>query len=142
MNDLGIKIRIASDDDGPTIGALAWDNGFRLKGVTWDRVYPYWLVAELKGDIVGAVQISHGIPVARIETLCMSEKLSHRERAICTRQILVVAMITLRSSGAQAVTSLVPFKLKSYKRLIKNRGGKVVDSGNSIMFPLDGDNYV
>ncbi|MEE8607502.1 MAG: hypothetical protein V3S55_07860, partial [Nitrospiraceae bacterium] len=61
---------------------------------------------------------------------------------ICTRQILVVAMITLRSSGAQAVTSLVPFKLKSYKRLIKNRGGKVVDSGNSIMFPLDGDNYV
>ena len=142
MIDLGIKIRIASDDDGPTIGALAWDNGFRLKGVTWDRVYPYWLVAELKGDIVGAVQISHGIPVARVETLCMSDKLSHRERAICARQILVVAMITLRSSGAQAVTSLVPFKLKSYKQLIKNRGGKVVDSGNMIMFPLYGDNNV
>lgn len=142
MNDLGIKIRIASDDDGPTIGALAWDNGFRLKGVTWDKVYPYWLVAELNGDIVGAVQISHGMPVARVETLCMSDKLSHRERAICARQILMAAMITLRSGGAQAITSLVPFKMKSYKRLIKRRGGKVVDSGNMIMFPLYGDNNV
>ncbi len=142
MNDLGIKIRVAADSDGPTIGALAWDNGFRLKGVTWDRVYPYWLVAELNHKIVGAVQISHGIPVARVETLCMDEKLSHRERAICARQILMAAMITLRSSGAQAITSLVPFKLKSYKRLIKNRGGKVVDSGNMIMFPLYGGNRV
>lgn len=142
MLDLGIKIRIASDEDGPTIGALAWDNGFRLKGVTWERVYPYWLVAELEGRIIGALQISHGIPVGRVETLCMADGLSHRERAICTRQILLAAMVILRSSGAQAFTSLVPFKLKSYKRLIKNRGGKVMDSGNMMIFPLYGGNNV
>ncbi len=142
MLDLGIKIRIAADADGPAIGQLAWDNGFQLEGVTWDRVYPYWLMAELHGELIGAVQISHGIPVARVETLCLSEKLTQRERAVCVRQILVAAMVTLRSTGAQAFTSLVPFKLKSYKRAIKNRGGKVMDSGNIMIFPLYGGEVV
>lgn len=136
MDDLGIKIRMASNEDGPRIGELAWRNGFQLTGITWDDVYPYWLVAEREGQLLGALQVCPGRPVGRLEILCLEDNLEHREKAITARQLLIAGTLTLRQNGSQAATSLVPFKMKGYKRLIKNRGGQVTDSGNMILFRL------
>ena len=136
MLDLGIKIRLASNEDGPRMADLAREGGFQMPHIRWDDVYPYWLLAERNHQILGMVQVCHGRPIGRMEMLCLDEKLEGRDRAICARQLLVAGCATLRQNGSQAVTSLVPFKLKSYKRMIKNRGGQVADSGNIILFPL------
>ncbi len=40
-----MKVRLASNDDGPRIGELARASGFGLEGIDWSSVHPFWLVA-------------------------------------------------------------------------------------------------
>ena len=142
-----ISIRLATNADGPEIGNLVWRGGFRVDGIDWSEVEPYWLVAEVSrqpsavsrqeikngAKIVGCLQVLPGKPIGRLEFLVVDEALGHRERATIARDLGIQGYATLKLAGAQAASNLVDFKNKSLKRILKKRGARVMGSGNMFL---------
>ena len=100
----------------------------------WSDIGPYWLIAfDEDHRIVGCVQMLVGKPLARIELLCVDERLDHPVRARAIRTLILRACEALRGAGAKAVAGTVPFALKSYKRVLKKRGAETMLQGNVMM---------
>lgn len=122
-------IRLATNADGPRIGELAEQNGF-IKDLDWTDIEPYWLVVENGRGVVGAVQVAPGKPCGRLEMLSTDPALERFERGRVVKALLDQGYATLTMGGAQIALGLIPFGLKSYKRVLKKRGAMVVTSGN------------
>ena len=61
-----IDVRLAQNEDGIAIAALIKEMGFAgIQDLDWSDIYPYWLVAEMDGEIVGAVERDHHLAVRR-----------------------------------------------------------------------------
>ena len=56
-------IRLARDSEGEDIRHILDEVGQIPEGLDWSRVYPYWLVAEHDGIIVGCAQVLPGFPL-------------------------------------------------------------------------------
>ena len=56
-------IRLAQDSEGEDIHHILDEVGQIPDGLDWSRVYPYWLVAEHDGIIVGCAQVLPGFPL-------------------------------------------------------------------------------
>ena len=124
------SIRLATNADGPAIGNLVEAGGFRVDGIDWTEVEPYWLVAENGVGIVGCLQVLPGKPIGRLEFLVVDDSLRHRERATIARDLGIQGYATLRLAGSQAASNMVPFNNKGFKRILKRRGARVMSSGN------------
>ena len=124
------EIRVATNDEGPEIGKLVWDNGFTVEGIDWTDIAPYWLSARIAEELVGAVQVLPGKPFGRIEILSVRTDLDPIVRARVVGDLLETAMEVVRISGGQIASGLIPFHHKHYKKALKKRGGQVFDSGN------------
>lgn len=124
------NIRIATDADGRAIGDLVWRGGFRVDGIDWSDIGPYWLVAENGAGIIGCLQVLPGKPIGRLEFLVVDDSLRHRERATIARDLSIQGYATLKLAGAQAASNLVNFGNKGLKRILKKRGARVMASGN------------
>ncbi len=125
-----MKVRVATNEDGPRIGELAASSGFAIEGIDWSRVHPFWLVAEREGEIVGAIQIILAKPIGWLEMLVLEPDLADIARARIVRRLASAGMTALKRFGAQLVMFSVPFDEKSYKRALKKRGAVVTSSGN------------
>ena len=124
-----MNIRLAQNSDGETIQALVQHAGFAIDGIDWSDVYPYWLVAENGAGVVGCIQVLPAKPIGHLEML--STRLDNpREKARVVKRLVFSGMAALKTSGAQIAMGTVPFKLKSYKRVLENRGAVVVSRGN------------
>ena len=132
MSMPGIQIRLAQNSDGPRIGELVWESGYMVEDVDWTDIYPYWLVAEWDGRLVGGLQVCLGKPMGRLELLSVEDALPHRINAMVKKSLILSGMATLHKDGAQLASALIPFEFKSYKRLLKKRGGKIIAQGNMI----------
>lgn len=130
-----IKCRMAKNAEGAVVGDLAERCGYDFKGwdIDWSDIEPFWVVAEVFGVMVGAVQVLPGKPVGRIEILCIEPEIQGMERALVVRTLTDFGQLVLRESGSQAAAGIIPFKMKSYKRVAKRRGWLVLVSGN-LMF--------
>jgi hypothetical protein len=115
-------LRIAENADGKAIGELAWSAGFTVEGVNWEDIYPYWLVAELHGGIVGAIQVLPGKPVGRLEMLCVDKSLRKRDRGKVVMALLYQALAVLELHGAKFASGFIPTEMQSYVRVISKRG--------------------
>ena len=131
-----IDVRLAQNPEGQQIAQLVKDSGFSIEGLSWDIVYPYWIVAEHEEIMVGAIQVCPSLPVGRLEMLSTANYMTHRVRAQTVKGLLLACLESLRQHGAQMVSGVIPFKMKAYKRMIRKRGGAVVASGNVIMWKL------
>ena len=129
----GTNIRLATNADGPEIGELVEAGGFRVDGIDWSDIEPYWLVAENGAGIIGCLQVLPGKPIGRIEFLVVDEGLSHRERALVSKALGIQGYATLKMAGSQAASNLVNFKDKGFKRILKRRGARVMASGNMFL---------
>ncbi len=128
-----MKVRVATNEDGPRIGELAASSGFAIEGIDWSRVHPFWLVAERDGGtIIGALQIILSCPIGWLEILSVDPALSHIQRAKTTKLLVESGLLSLKRFGAQIAMWSVPFELKSYKKALKKRGAVVVSSGNQM----------
>lgn len=138
-----IKVRMAKneDTDREILKTLVMGSGFRTTGLRWSEVSPYWLLAELDGEVKGCIQVCFGKPIGRIEFLCTDPHVYHRIRAVLVRDLLVAACATMKEFGCEAVIGTVPFEYKSYKKMLKDNGCVVVDSGNIIMKSLSEELY-
>lgn len=130
-------IRMARNAEGEQIRDLLVQNGFKAPPLRWDDVEPFWLVAEHEGLVVGCIQVLLAKPFGHLEMLATVQNLPHRVRAVLIRDLLAAGSATLQKGGAQYAVGLVPFEMKTWKRLLKRRGWKVVSSGNQVALSLE-----
>lgn len=127
-----VEIRVATNEEGPIVGKLIYENGLTIEGLNWSDISPYWLVAIVSGEIVGAIQTLPGKPFGRIEILSVKQDLEPLVRARVVGDLLENAVAVIRMFGGQVASGLIPFRHKYYKKVLKKRGGLVLDSGNII----------
>ena len=131
-----IDVRLAQNPEGQQIKQLATESGFGIEDLDWSIVYPYWIVAEHEAIMTGAIQVCPSLPVGRLEMLCTPRELSHRMRAQTVKSLLLAGLEALRQHGSTMASGIIPFEMKSYKRMVKKRGGMVVANGNVMMWKL------
>ena len=125
-------IRLALNEDGPRVEELASPQ--TGPGLDWSGIYPYWLVAEKEGKIIGCLNVALSKPVGRLDILAIDNSLSPHARGKAVRELILQGIATLKASGSTACLSIVPFKLKSYKRILKKHfNAVVVEQGNVII---------
>ena len=129
-----ISIRLATNDEGPIIKGFVAATGFVEDYLDWSQIFPFWLVAEVEGEIVGCLQVCPSRPIGRLEFLYTVPELSHKMRSLVVWQLIVTGKEVLRHEGAQLVSAVIPFELKSYKRLLKRRGAITALSGNLMVW--------
>lgn len=66
------KIRPAQDSEGEAIYKLLKEVGLVPEGLDWSRVYPSWIVAEYKNEIIGCAQVLPGKPLGHIGFLAVT----------------------------------------------------------------------
>jgi len=127
-----ITTRVAENRDIPRFKELMSDTGYEwLSELDWENMQT-WMVVEDDGVVEGIIQIFMGKPTAHLEHLIMREDLHPVRKSKLFKVLFLTAMAALRNSGAQMVIGTVPNELKSYKRMLKKRGGFVALSGNMI----------
>ena len=124
-----VNTRLAENKDGKKIKELVTSAGFNID-IPFDDIYPFWLVAEYENEIVGCIQTCIGKPIGRVEMLAAKKSLPHRICAIVVLQLLVTAINTLKQSGAVMASGVIPFTMKSYKRILRRYGCVTFATGN------------
>ena len=127
-----MKVRLATDDDGPRVGELARDSGFGVDGIDWSHVHPFWLVAERDGEVVGAIQIILSRPIGWLEMLSVAREISHREQAMAVKALVERGLLSLKVFGAQLAMGVAPSEMPGYQRILEKRGA--VDTGSGQTF--------
>lgn len=124
-----ITVGLATNSEGVEIQRLVEEAGFK-EDLDWQDIYPYWLIALHEDKIIGAIQVCLGKPIGRLEMLTTEKDLTGTQRAQVVALLLAQGIKTLKLHGVQMAAGLIDFKLKSYKKLIKRRGGWIMATGN------------
>jgi len=129
-----VKVRMAQDDEREHVASLVSKN-FRFHDweLSFKSVFPYWLVAEIAGEIVGTINIRISVPISSVEFLSMSDTLSHRERGVVAAMLTDSAQVLCAAAGAEGVSSMIPFEMESYLKVAERRG-YIVGARGSIVF--------
>lgn len=125
-----VQVRFATDAEGPAVGAIVKGAGHVVGGCDWSKVYPHWLVAIYRGDMVGVLQICYGIPVARLELLAFLPGVSYRARALAVKSLLSMGIVAAKKAGASMVSGCIPAAQQTFKEFLKTEGCKVLYQGN------------
>ena len=130
-----VSIRMATNDDGPAVGALVEASlpSVDLGKIDWSEVSPYWLVAEVDDQIVGCLQIALGKPFGHLEHLALVPDLPDRTKAKAVKAMVMRGLGMLTRHGAAFASFMVPFEMKSYARVLKRRGGVPIYRGNAFI---------
>jgi hypothetical protein len=139
-----VALRMATDEDGEQLKWLAEHQsspqaGLAIEGVEldWSAIGNHWVVAEgLVNNtvrIVGAAQITASRPVGHMEFMLTHADLSHRQKAVTVAYLLKYGASALFQLGIKAYVGIIPFEMKSYKKMLKKRGGVVLCSGNLLI---------
>ena len=133
-----LTIRVARNGDGETIKNILAKARFNdLDALKWDNIYPYWLVAERDGLIVGCLQMAPARPVGWLEYLGVEQEISLRDRSYVVRRLLETGYKMLKVHGANRVIGFIPFEERMYKRILKRNGLRVVASGNMLAMEIE-----
>jgi hypothetical protein len=134
-----IKARLAINEEGPRVAELAAQAGFVFSDweIDWSDIHPHWLVADHRGELLGCMQLCYGRPVGRLEILSVDTSLEKPVRAYVVNLIGRTAMKIMKDYGAQAVSAMIPFEMKGWKRWLKLRGGVTLVSGNLLLYRME-----
>jgi hypothetical protein len=134
-----VTVRLAKNEDGEKIAELARKGGFYFDDwdIDWSDIFPYWLVAEYKGEVVGCIQVLPGKPVGRLEMLGISPSVSRRLRSLAVRHLTSTGQLVIGMYGGQAASGMIPFELKSYKKVAQRRGWVVLSTGDLMLRRVD-----
>ncbi len=124
-----VNVRLATNDDGPVMAALYTAAGGPVS-VDWSEVYPHWLVAEIEGCTVGFVNVSPGKPFGRVEMLTLDPELGKSDRARVAKELGFAGLDVLKAFGTQVNIAVIPFKERSYKKILKRLKFWRIDGGN------------
>lgn len=122
-------VRLAVDGDGETVRQLVEKQHGMEGTLSWDRIAPYWLVAELDGQIVGALQTCPSRPVGRLEMLTVKRGTSHIAKVATVKALAYAGMAVVLAHGAQQVQMFVAEDLEEFREIMMDRGAVVLDTG-------------
>ena len=129
-----VKVRMAQDDDVKAVQGLLDEivdiGGWRP---TLDKIFPYWLVAEMAGEIVGIINLRISMPFSSVELLSIDSRVTQRERGEILLMLTDSAMAIAASAGSQAVTSMIPDEMESYLKVAQHRGYQSVGKGTIVL---------
>jgi hypothetical protein len=127
-----ISVRLARNEDGGSIGSLVTRNGFYFDDfdIDWTEIYPHWVVAEINGIIVGALQVCPGKPLGRLELFCTEPRLRPRHRVKVLRGLSSAGEAALLAQGSQIASGVIPFTMKSYRNIAEKHGWAKLATGN------------
>lgn len=123
-----LVLRLATAEDGPTIGNMLRLSGWEIEGLDWSDPSPNWLVADIDGLIAGCVCVFPGRPIGWVEFLCVEPELRQRTRAKVAKALLEQAMRTIKAGRGQVSAGGVPDRLPDYQRVLERRGCQVAAS--------------
>ena len=131
-----IAVRMAIDEEGERIEELVKAAGFRIDGIDWSKIAPFWLVATWSDQIVGCIQTCLALPIGRLEMLAVDERVPPITRGAIVEQLMWGGAATVKQFGAQMVTSMVSFNMKGYKKSLRHRGCVSIGTGNMMAMML------
>jgi hypothetical protein len=115
---MSLQIRLARDGvDSAQVEALVRTGRIRINGVSFEKLYPFWIVVEEDEEIVGCVQAVPALPFGYTEFLTTAPGLSHTKRAKLIKGLM------LQTGGSEIALGTVPTDMKAWKKVIKKRGG-------------------
>lgn len=129
-------IRSGVNDDGQRIRRLLEEGGFPNIDISWDNIELSWLVAEKDGEMVGAINLSFGRPVGRIEMLCIDQTLPQRHKAKVAAYLFRKCREMLIDAGSAVVMSLISDEMKGFQELVARHGGVPIDKGALFIYLL------
>lgn len=127
-----VRVRMARDPEGMAIAQMVHSNHEGVPHAQWSSIYPYWMVAEKDGEMVGCVQICYSVPIGRLEFLSFAPGLPYRTRALAVKALLNLGTLSLKKTGASFVAGCLGFDQKGFKEILKAEGCVVLTSGNVI----------
>lgn len=126
-------IRLALNGDGDRIRELVTTTQINIPTLDWSDIYPYWIAAEINGQIVGCLNVALSKPIGRLDLLAVDGSLSALARGRVVKALIVQGFATLMADGAGACLSVVPYQLQVYKRILKKHFGAVVVGQGNMM---------
>ena len=126
-----VQIRLALDSCGPAIAAVLKENGIDLPGMSWEKVWPHWLIACDKDategeEIIGCLQVMPSKPIAYCEMLCVTGKVSFKLRAIAIRKLIQQGIATGYHGGASYLAFNVDFGNDKFTTVIKKMNAQMM----------------
>ena len=131
-----ITIRLATNEEGYEVARLAAFSGFKFEGwdLDWSEVYPYWIVAEIDGKLVGCVQVSLSKPVGRVEIMGVDPTLSNARKTRVVMGLLDQTVAVHLAHGAQAISSLIHDTMHDCLYFLeKHRDKHPIDTGSIVL---------
>lgn len=119
MRTAPISVRLAVDSEVSQIRDMV-QKGYDIE-MTWDAVFPHWLVAEDESGIMACVMILVGKPFGAIEFLCFRPRLSAAKKVMAVRKMAVAALAILQAAGCGAAFGMVPQGLQSWRNVLKRQ---------------------
>jgi len=135
-----LTVRAARNDEGEAIHELVdlmtAQYGWKLPACRWDRITPFWYVAEVQGYLLGAVQVCVGWPIGRLELLSVRPGLSHTKTAKIVKALLYHCFEAMRLDGTELVCALVADKDNEFTRILERWGAKFAVKGRMLLYDL------
>lgn len=94
-----VKVRLAPDEAGVEIGHILAEHG--ITGLSWDKVFPNWLIATEGDNVIACVQVLVGRPIGYANFLYAKKDVGFKLRAIALRKLLLAALASIRGYGAE-----------------------------------------
>jgi predicted N-acetyltransferase YhbS len=102
-----------------------------LDAISFDEVYPYWVVSEKDGEVVGCIQVIPAKPIGQLENMGVREDLPQRERIRIGRTLVYHGLGVLRAYGSKAVASMV--EDEKFQHVAEKRGWVATNRGAVMM---------
>lgn len=131
-----MKIRLACDAEGQTILRLfpKWE---QMEASDWDKIHPYWAVAEVDGEIVAALQLCPSLPIGRIEHLNIKKDLNKITATRASHALIKYGEFAMLQMGCKLIAGYVEFRNKPVKRLIqKHYKAQCIGSGSMLVWRI------
>lgn len=139
------KVRAAVNAEGEAIHALVDEStkkfGYILPACRWDRIEPFWYVAEVGGYLLGAVQVCVGRPLSRVELLAVRPGLSQSKKAKVVKLLIVRVAQALTLDGATLVSTLIPEQDSGFQTILERMGARHAVKGRMMMYQLQGESH-
>lgn len=121
------EIRLATDEDGPKIGQLYKECDWPDHGADWTvpDIGKWWIVAELEGKMVGAMQMIASKPFGYIGDILVHPE--ERDRTFqslgsLARLFFLTAMAVLRQAGVEIFMGIVADSQPEFKDVLCRHG--------------------
>ena len=101
--------RIMEPEDWEDLRDLAKENEFVFENfdIDWSTAAPYWIVAHYQGELMGAINISPGRPIGRMECLFLKPDASRKAKTLATLGLTNMGQARLARAGSQIVCGMI-----------------------------------